>query len=58
VRVEYVLQPEQIYTIQSSTNLVEWINIGNATSATNGGFEFKDLNAAGLAQRFYRITTP
>jgi hypothetical protein len=59
VRVEYVLQPERIYNVQSSTNLVEWINIGNAVaSATNGGFEFKDLNAAGFAQRFYRITMP
>ena len=58
VRVEYVLQPKRIYNVQSSTNLLEWINIGSATSATNGGFEFKDLNAGGFPQRFYRITPP
>jgi len=34
-----------------------WINIGNAIAAANGGFEFKDLNPAGFAQRFYLITT-
>jgi hypothetical protein len=46
------------YKIQSSTNLLEWIDIGNATAGENGAFEFDDLNALVLETCFYRVMLP
>ncbi len=42
------------YTIQASTDLVIWADIGTAT-ATTGTIQFTDPNAAGFRQRFYRL---
>ncbi len=42
------------YTIQASTNLLQWQNIGAATAGGNGLFQFDDLNATNSFLRFYR----
>ena len=47
-----------IYTIQTSTNLINWQDIGNATASTNGIFEFEDTNTAYLNRCFYRVALP
>jgi hypothetical protein len=45
-----------IYTVQASTNLVEWTNIGKSTGDVIGNFNFTDTNAANFIRRFYRTT--
>jgi hypothetical protein len=44
-----------IYTIQASSDLVNWQSIGNVTTGTNGVFNFQDANIAIFSSRFYRI---
>ena len=44
------------FTLQWSTNLVEWFDLTNATrSVVNGMMELEDADAAGKARRFYRV---
>jgi fibronectin-binding autotransporter adhesin len=45
-----------IFTIQASTNLVQWTNIGTATGDISGHFNFTDTNAVNFIRRFYRTT--
>ena len=45
-----------IFTIQASTNFIQWTNIGTTTSAISGGFSFIDTNAPKFRYRFYRTT--
>ncbi len=45
-----------IYTIQASTNLVQWTNVGLATGDVIGNFNFTDTNATNFRYRFYRTT--
>lgn len=45
-----------IHTIQASTNLVQWTNVGFATGDISGNFNFTDTNAANFRNRFYRTT--
>jgi hypothetical protein len=46
------------YRVWASTNLVIWEVLGPATPASNGWFQFFDLNSAHPPQRFYRAGTP
>jgi hypothetical protein len=43
-----------IYTIQATTNFLNWTNIGTATGGVGGGFTFADTNSATIPYRFYR----
>jgi len=45
-----------IYTIQATTNLLRWTNIGTATGDLGGNFLFTDTNATNFRYRFYRTT--
>jgi fibronectin-binding autotransporter adhesin len=45
-----------IYTIQGSTNLIQWTNVGLATGDVSGNFNFVDTNASNFLHRFYRTT--
>jgi hypothetical protein len=45
-----------IYTIQASTNLVQWTNIGFATGDIGGKLLFVDTNAYLFRYRMYRTT--
>lgn len=47
-------EPFLTYTIQTSTNLTAWENIGNVTAAGNGTIQFTDPNPPTSSQRFYR----
>jgi hypothetical protein len=47
-------EPFLTYTIQASTNLASWVNIGNVTAAGNGTIQFTDPNPPTSGQRFYR----
>jgi len=46
------------YTIQASTNLISWIQIGTTTAGTNGVFTFKDTKIINFKSRFYRVVLP
>jgi hypothetical protein len=43
------------YSIEASTDLVNWAGIGAATETTPGAFEFEDTGTAGFDTRFYRL---
>ena len=45
------------YTLQASTNLVNWIALTNFVSAT-GTNQFTDPLAPNFIRRFYRAVTP
>jgi len=45
-----------IYTIQASTNFLQWTNVGFATGDVGGNFIFADTNAVNYLYRFYRTT--
>jgi hypothetical protein len=48
--------PMNVYTIQATTNFINWTNIGTATTDTNGSLIFTDSNAYQFPYRFYRTT--
>jgi hypothetical protein len=45
-----------VYTIQASTNFLQWTNVGTATGDVGGNFNFSDPNAVLFPFRFYRTT--
>jgi hypothetical protein len=45
-----------IFTIQASTDLLQWTNVGTATGDISGNFNFTDTNAVNFIRRFYRTT--
>ena len=47
-----------IYTLQTSTNLVNWFNVATNIADTNGVCEFAESVAAQCTRRFYRISLP
>jgi subtilisin-like proprotein convertase family protein len=46
------------YSIQASTNVINWQRIGAATAGANGVFSFKDTKNSGFKNRFYRVVFP
>jgi hypothetical protein len=46
------------FTIQASTNLTVWTNIGSGITDTNGSLLFQDTNASHFPGRFYRALWP
>lgn len=47
-----------IYTLQASTNLVNWFNVATSIADTNGVCAFTELGAVRCFRRFYRISLP
>lgn len=48
----------QSFRVFASTNLVDWNPIGTATQSTPGWFQFADVTATNLPQRFYQLRSP
>jgi len=46
------------YTVQATTNLVDWVNVGPATETSPGSFQFTDPQAVSNRLRFYRLIGP
>jgi arylsulfate sulfotransferase len=46
------------YSVEASTDLVHWINIGAARPTGGGNFEFEDHNSDKFPTRYYRVVTP
>jgi 3',5'-cyclic AMP phosphodiesterase CpdA len=47
--------PDQLYQVEASTDLADWVNLGWAKAAANGLVEFTDFEKATHPRRFYRI---
>jgi hypothetical protein len=43
-----------LYTIQATTNFVQWTNVATVTADPGGNFNFTDTNASKFRYRFYR----
>ena len=46
--------PAQVYQIEASTNVLNWVKLGQATAGTNGLFEFTDGDKRLHPRRYYR----
>lgn len=57
-KVELLSVPNTSFEIQYSTDLINWTNLGSASTDSNGVLIFEDTTAAGLPGRFYRATWP
>jgi|GEM_PF-666646 len=51
-------QPGVTYTVQASTNLVDWVDIGTAQAGPNGEATFEDPAGGTAPRRFYRLVEP
>ena len=50
--------PQVTYTIQASSDLIRWTNIGTARSDASGRFEFDENGNANSGARFFRAVLP
>jgi hypothetical protein len=46
------------FEVEASTNLANWIFIGNATNISGSLFQFSDTSATNFPYRFYRLKVP
>jgi molybdopterin/thiamine biosynthesis adenylyltransferase len=49
--------PGQVYEVQASTNLVDWVNLNTVTADSSGIIQVLDAAAENCPQRFYRAMT-
>ncbi len=54
IRLQFSSVSNLAYTIQTSTNLINWEMLGTATDSGNGQYQFEDTNTANFKRRFYR----
>ena len=47
-----------IYKVLSSTNLMDWVELGSATDLGGGLFAYQDGAATNSVSRFYQVTVP
>ena len=57
-RIQFTGTVGQPYSLQASSNLVDWVNAGAGTPLGNGLFEFLDPGMTNAPVRFYRTTSP
>ena len=53
VKLSFLGIPNLNYTVQASTNLIDWQDIATISSQTNGAFFFSD-STTNFTRRFYR----
>jgi alpha-tubulin suppressor-like RCC1 family protein len=58
VNLNFSGAPNATYSIWATTNLVNWLDIGTATEAQPGLYEFTDATVTNWPERFYRISAP
>jgi hypothetical protein len=54
-RCTFAGTPGISYTVLTSTNLIDWTEIGFAEQVAPGTFHFTDLTANDFPHRFYRL---
>ena len=57
IRVRFTGNVGITYTVEASSNLVDWKTVGTYTPDANGNCEFVEMGSAGLPCRFYRIVS-
>ncbi|HKX62613.1 MAG TPA: hypothetical protein VJS65_12225 [Verrucomicrobiae bacterium] len=59
-RFTFNANPNQLYSVQSSTNLVNWTTLGLASElpAGSGFFTYTHFGAGSSLKRFYRVNAP
>ena len=50
--------PNATYSLWASTNLTDWTNIGPATEASPGSYQFVDATTTNYPSRLYRVSGP
>jgi hypothetical protein len=55
VQLNFVCEPGKTYSLQASTNLVDWVEMGSVQSQTNAWLSQLDPASTTLVCRFYRI---
>ena len=53
--LRFVGVPGNSYSIEASTNLLDWLLLSNAEAGPEGVFEFLDTSAMNMPSRFYRL---
>ncbi len=48
----------RIYSIEASSNVLDWESLGAAAETAPGQFQFQDTNAAALSSKLYRVRWP
>jgi hypothetical protein len=46
------------YSLWASTNLTDWTNLGPATEASPGSYQFVDATTTNYPSRLYRVSAP
>jgi hypothetical protein len=49
------LSPDQTYTLQTSSNLLNWSDLTTCVADTNGAYEYVDCDQGNYKARFYRL---
>jgi hypothetical protein len=57
-RILFTATSGHTYAVQASVDMINWACIGTPTDLGGGQFQFDDVNAGALPQRFYLITSP
>jgi hypothetical protein len=56
--INFTGDPGATYRIWASSNLIDWVSLGTASSISNSWFQFFDSGATNGLQRFYRAGAP
>ena len=57
MQLEILGEPGERFTIQASSNLVNWVAIATRTTNTEGVVTFEDAQAGGQRVRYYRTVS-
>jgi hypothetical protein len=55
--LSFSADPFRSYTIQASTDLVNWAEVGTPDAGPGGTYDFNDPDSATSANRYYRVVT-
>jgi len=55
MRVQFIATPAQLYRVQASTDLKNWLDIGTSLADDKGVCEFVDRDSPKFSARFYRL---
>jgi hypothetical protein len=58
IQLQFFGNPGQSYSLQATTDFLNWTSLGSSLADTNGLFEFLDSNAPLFPNRFYRHSLP
>ena len=54
IHVQLIGRPDLHFSIQASTNLMNWTSLVTATNPPTGVFDYIDNDSVSMARRYYR----